>query len=86
MTKFIARYTTTAVYLGCVGLVMLMMVFGSVTLVPGLLAIAALILVVTVLAEVQAVHALVNGQRDALVKEIERLKTLLDTEEGQDHE
>ncbi len=79
MIHFLARYVSTAIYAGCVAVIMLI-VSREIGLVAGLVTIAGLILVATLLAEVHSVHVLVNGRYDALLGEIQRLESLLDRE------
>jgi len=79
MIRFLARYVSTAIYAGCVAVIMLI-VSGQLALTEGLFTIAGLILVATLLAEVHSVHTLVNGRYDALTGEIRRLEGLLDNE------
>ncbi len=77
MIQFLARYVSTAIYAGCVAVIMLI-VSAQIELVEGLFTIAGLILVATLLAEVHSVHVLVNGRYNALLGEIQRLEGLLD--------
>jgi len=76
MIRFLARYVSTAIYAGCVAVIMLI-VSGQLAVVAGMVTIAGLILVATLLAEVHSVHVLVNGRYDALLEEIGRLRTML---------
>ncbi len=65
MIQFLARYVTSAIYLGCVAVVMLI-VSNQIGLVAGLVTIAGLILVATLLAEVHGVHVQIQRLEDQL--------------------
>ncbi len=77
MIRFLARYVSTAIYAGCVAVIMLI-VSGQIAPVEGLFTIAGLILVATLLAEVHSVHVLVDGRYEVLLAEIGRLRMQLD--------